>query len=387
MEDSQTKQPSEDHAEQAMSTHGIKPLRAVAGYLTKDAQKKPAFFSKGLGKLWDFDDSISIEFIKEIERKFRRKNKKFGYFSKDVSSAPRELSQYYQSSDDKLASSFLSFCDGLMANLSNEANEVTAPPSAGGNVVMMHYTSHESDDMGKVLVMLLEKKSMFDFDDDLRPERMEPIDTSAIKQSALIDVNLFHASYPENDGDPYLKFIEGSSRADFFKSALGCDETANNEKSVQEIDRAVSDFIGSKISDLGLAEEIRDGVKSLLLEHAKPDSEPLSLGMIENRVDQILPEGSAEKSTFSSFVNDNEYFVSEWFSPTSYRAGKVGKIVLVDDNKSYDVEVSENSIGDMKSNKPVKVSECGNYLCFPLSGEKRREVHRVTGRSVSKSDE
>ncbi|MDI5921167.1 nucleoid-associated protein [Halomonas sp. LR5S13] len=376
----------EEQSDKKVHVSAVRPIRAVTGLLRKGENPSSALFQSKLGKPWDVSDKIAIEFVNEIERRFRSKNKKFGYFSSKMTSIPRELKRYYESNDNSSDAEFMSFSDGLMTGLASAADEAKASPTAGGNVVIMHYSSHEEGDLGRLLVMLLEKRGMFDFDSDLRPERLEPIDTKAIKQAALIDINLFSVCYPSHDGEAYLRFIEGSSRADFFKTSFGCSESVDNKRSVEELDRALGDFIEAKRIGLDLAEELREGVKALLLQHSKPSSEPLSLDKIQKRLDQILPEESEHKGLFSGFVNDNEYQVNDWFSPTNYSAKKVGKILLEDENKSYDVEVSENSIGEMDSTKPVKVSEDGNYLCFPISGEKRREVFRVTGRSMSDDD-
>ena len=44
---------------------------------------------------------------------------------------------------------------------------------------------------------------------DMRPEKFDLIDTKAMKQAALIDVELFDVSFPGNQGEAYLRFIEG----------------------------------------------------------------------------------------------------------------------------------------------------------------------------------
>lgn len=360
--------------------HPIKPLKAITYLLKKDVTSKSKLFKVDAGKLWDITNPIAIEFIVEIEKRFRNKSKRYGYFSSTKSSIPKELTKYYTSNNKKIDSEFLSFSNGLAVSLGHAADEVNASPTVGGNVIIMHYTSHEDGDLGRILIVLLDKKSMFNFDDDLRPERLEPIDTRALKQAALFDINLFSVSTAARDTDPYLKFIEGSSKAAFFKEALGCDEKVDNEKSVSEVNRSIRDFIAVNKIDLTLAEEIRDGVKALLIQHSRTNSEPLSVDAIQRRIDQLLPENSVYKNTYSDFAHDNEYQISEWFQPTSYHAKKIGKITISDENKSYEAEVSENSIGEMGSNKPVKISSDGDYICFPISGEKRKEIFRATGR-------
>ncbi|HAV44360.1 MAG TPA: hypothetical protein DCX44_03515 [Halomonas sp.] len=378
---------SESDKDKKVSSYSVVPIRAVTGLLEKNSATGSSLFKTKLGKLWDVSDKIAIEFIVEIEKRFRSKNKRFGNFSSVTASLPRELKTYCKSDDKVVDKNFSTFCQGVLDGLAHGADEATASAAAGGNVVIMHYSSYEEESLGRVLIVLLEKRGMFDFDSDMRPEKFDLIDTKAMKQAALIDVELFDVSFPGNQGEAYLRFIEGSSKADFFKTALGCNEKIDNEKSVQELDAAVSKFINDHSIDLDLAEEIKEGVKKLLIDHSKPNSPPLNIGSVQKRIDKILPEDSELKGSFTAFVNENEFEVNEWISPTNYQANKVGKIVLKDDNKSYDVEVSENSIGSMDSNKPVKITEDGQYLCFPVSGEKRRAIMRLVGKMMDKDDE
>lgn len=365
-------------AEQKQKKYKLTPVFAVTGLLEK--QKTPAgvLFKKSLGKLWDVTDQISLDFIVEIEKRFRRKNKHFGYFSKYSKSIPKELKKYYEAPVASAQKEFLSFSDSILVSLSTAAEEARGPSMAGGNVVIMHYRTHEEDDLGKLLIVFLDKKGMFDFDDDLRPEKLEPIDTTAIKQAASVDLNLMSVCFPKNDGEAYLRFIEGSSKSEFFKTAIGCDPSADNSTSVDAIQRALEDFIEAKNVDIKIAEELRSGVEDLLLSYSRK-TEPLSIGLVQERVDAVLPEGDKSKGIFAAYVNDNEYPVSSWFSPTNYQAKKSGRITLKDDNKSYEAEVNKNSIGNMNSKKPVKVSSDGEYLLFPIDVANKDLILKIAG--------
>lgn len=365
-------------AEQKQKKYKLTPIFAVTGLLEK--QKTPAgvLFNKSLGKLWDVTDQISLDFIVEIEKRFRRKNKHFGYFSKYSKSIPKELKKYYEAPVASAQKEFLSFSDSIMVSLSTAAEEARGPSMSGGNVVIMHYKTHEEDDLGKLLIVFLDKKGMFDFDDDLRPEKLEPIDTTAIKQAALVDLNLMSVCFPKNDGEAYLRFIEGSSKSEFFKTAIGCDLSADNSTSVDAVQRALEDFIEAKNVDIKIAEELRSGVEDLLLSYSRK-TEPLSIGLVQERVDAVLPEGDKSKGIFAAFVNDNEYPVSSWFSPTNYQAKKSGRITLKDDNKSYEAEVNKNSIGNINSSKPVKVSSDGEYLLFPIDIANKDLILKIAG--------
>lgn len=367
-----------DIAEQKQSKYKLTPVFAVTGLLEKQRTAAGVLFKKSLGKLWDVTDQISLDFIIEIEKRFRRKNKHFGYFSKHSKSIPKELKKYFEAPESTAKKEFVSFSDSIMVSLSTAAEEARGPSMAGGNVVIMHYKTHEEDDLGKLLIVFVDKKGMFDFDDDLRPEKLEPIDTTAIKQAASVDLNLMSVCFPKNDGEAYLRFIEGNSKSEFFKTAIGCDISADNSTSVDAIQRALEDFIDAKSIDIKVAEELRAGVEDLLLSYSRK-TEPLSIGLVQERVDQVLPEGDSSKGVFAAFVNDNEYSVSSWFSPTNYQAKKSGRITLKDGSKGYEAEVNKNSIGSINSGKPVKVSSDGEHLLFPIDSENKDLILKIAG--------
>ncbi|MDF3920619.1 nucleoid-associated protein [Salinicola salarius] len=379
--------PGDEVQDQSTSIRSVKPLMAVTAKLEKRNRNQGGQFLSKIGMPWDLNDDVAIDFVYEIEKRFRRKYKKFGVFDNGRSAISRELNGYCENEDVYSPELFISLGEGVMASLSVEADEVNAPKSAGGNIVFMHYLRADREGKGFFLVMLLEKTSMFDFDDEnLQPEKLEPINTKAIKQAAMVDLELFTASYPDNDGEAYLTFIEGSSKAAFFKTAMGCSEDIDNGRSISELDRAITDFVQDKALDREVAESIRSGFKALLIEHSKPNSQPLTLELVQSRVDRILPEDNEAVGTFAAYVNDNNFKVNQWFSPTSPQAKGVGKIDILGENNSYTVQVSQNAIGEVESGKPVKLSPAGDYLYIPIHGEKREEIFKLLGRDPDRHE-
>ena len=92
---------SESDKDKKVSSYSVVPIRAVTGLLEKNSATGSSLFKTKLGKLWDVSDKIAIEFIVEIEKRFRSKNKRFGNFSSVTASLPRELKTYCKS-DDKV---------------------------------------------------------------------------------------------------------------------------------------------------------------------------------------------------------------------------------------------------------------------------------------------
>ncbi|MCA6221966.1 nucleoid-associated protein [Photorhabdus sp. UCH-936] len=113
----------------------------------------------------------------------------------------------------------------------------------GGALIFIHYKTEEDiTGLGRLLILMVDKKGVFDFDRNLVPEQITSIDIDLLRQATMVDLTLFEASYPDNDGESYIGFISGKSKSRFFKRALGCDPKIDNQRSIFEIFRAINDF-------------------------------------------------------------------------------------------------------------------------------------------------
>ncbi|EOL3825930.1 nucleoid-associated protein [Escherichia coli] len=148
------------------------------------------------------------------------------------------------------------------------------PNFRGGSVVFIHYKSTEPEDLGKLLIVMVDKQSAYDFDSDkLTPTRLNPINTDALRQAAMFDLTLFEASYPENKGDSYVHFLQGKSKSDFFKDSLGCRHDSDNKRSIQQLFSAIDIFASKNSLGRVLRDTIDNEVKSLLEKNQKINTE------------------------------------------------------------------------------------------------------------------
>lgn len=346
-------------------------LAAITAELERDKELTGNPFGVSMGKLWDLKNKTAIDFINKIDERFRRKNKFHGYFaSPTVNPTPTSLRDYI--SANKIDFKQASF--QMMQSLKFASNSVERTNLVGGNVVFVHYkATTEADDYGKFLVVMVAKKSGFDFDSDLQPKKLSPIDTDALQQAASFDLNLFATTYPQNDGETYLHFIEGKSKSEFFKEALGCDDAVPNSKSVDNLFTAVKDFV----AECKLSRGVRDGVIQKVVEHLKARAskkQPTGLNEIQQVIDKELPVNHEKKGKFCKFVNESGYEINSTFEPTSSHASK-GELVEVSDvSKNFTCKVKLSSLGYKGSDKPVLIDEDLSYIRIPLDDAAKASI-------------
>jgi nucleoid-associated protein len=223
------------------------------------------------------------------------------------------------------------------------------------------------------------KKSGFDFDTDLQPKKLNPIDTDALRQAALFDLNLFAVSYPKNDGDSYLHFIDGKSKSGFFKEALGCEDATPNRESVRNLFEAVNAFV----SECGLPRSKREKIVSKVTEHLKQrasEKKPTGLNEIQQVIDKELPVNHVKKGKFCVFVNDNKYQINSVFEPTLPDASKGESVEISDVSKNFSCKVKLSSLGYEGSGKPVLLDDDLNYIRIPLDDADREAILLKVGK-------
>ncbi len=224
--------------------------------------------------------------------------------------------------------------------------------------------------LGRLLVLMVDKKGVFEFDDNLVPEQLTSIDIDSLRQAAMIDLTLFEASYPENNGESYVGFISGKSKSEFFKRALGCDPKIDNQRSISEVFRALADFI--ETLDLSMSEE--DAVDQKIQEFVHKKSKDIhdkkiTIQDIQEQIDRILPNDHKGKGKFKDFVNLNEYKVDEVFEPTVHSVKKAVSIDLKDENGNYSCKISRNVLGGKNDGKPVTFDKQARRLIIELSDQ------------------
>lgn len=327
-----------------------------------------------LGDVWPENDDVCYRLITLVERKFAAKNKFHSYLKEDnsIHSTPSRLKNYIDGTTD-----FESLVEMFMTELVRAAEDAGAHKISGGNIVFMHYKSHDDDDIGHFLAIMVDKKDGFDFDEQLVPKNTPHINIDAMRQAALFDLTLFDEVYPNiPERDTYLKFIKGNSTGAFFKKAFGCEEgNTDNAESIDQFREAILAF--EERYSLGVT--FYDNAKrdfELLIEKAERDGIPVSLTKLNNAVDAHIPDNSPVKGTFGTFLNTEGYEVNQHIEPTlnSVKKGQWVDVEALD--KSFSGKVVRTRVGKSGSGLPVEY-ENGRLTFLITSESKQQEFEKL----------
>ncbi|EEU2497487.1 nucleoid-associated protein, partial [Escherichia coli] len=350
------------------------PIGAVTANLEKNDSRA---FDYRLGEVWDLKNEVTSEFITRIEKKFSRKNKFHNFLDSDhnPSSIPTILKKYINKNNE-----FIDLSRAIIEKLKHNANnESRVAQLQGGSVVFIHYKSTEPEDLGKLLIVMVDKQSAYDFDSDkLTPTRLNPINTDALRQAAMFDLTLFEASYPENKGDSYVHFLQGKSKSDFFKDSLGCRHDSDNKRSIQQLFSAIDIFASKNSLGRVLRDTIDNEVKSLLEKKSKDKhgNKSVKIEDISKIIDSCLTDSHKCKGTFVDFVNLNGFQIDPQFEPTPKAAESALTIEVADNDNNFKLKIMRGAIGDEKSNKPVILTDNKCEIVIKLSQANYDELKR-----------
>ncbi|WP_430681966.1 nucleoid-associated protein [Klebsiella quasipneumoniae] len=335
-------------------------------------------FEANTGLPWTLDVDDVKAFLAQIERKFKLKRKNHSFISKNVLplSTATLLGKY-----NKGTITFPKFVESFMGNLKNEAALSKTRP-AGGAVIFIHYhKDNEEDSLGRVFVIMVNNNSVFNFDDDLVPRKLPSIDIDALRQAALIDLTLFDTLYPETNGEPYVQFITGKSSSNFFKVALGCTEELDNNKSIEEVKRALLDFSGHmNLSPIIKVRLLQDFSQLMVEKNKSTTNKTITLKELEHIVDKVLPEASKAKGKFEQFALLGEYKINEHFEPSRVSQKQFEKVTLKDTENEYSCNISVGVISeDVNSESKVIYNKEEGKLIIRLSESDIKSMNDVFG--------
>ncbi|ELC7377686.1 nucleoid-associated protein [Enterobacter asburiae] len=347
-------------------------VNAITAHLEKEK-----IFEFTMGQLWNLTTPVATEFITRIEKKFRRKNKFHNYLVKDTlpNSIPTLLSKFNAGTII-----FETLCQSVMNKLKlNSNNENVVSKLVGGTLVFVHYKSiNDADDLGKLLIVMVDKRGAFDFEEgSLQPKRLNPVNTDALRQAAMFDLTLFDECYPDNDGHSYVDFIQGKSQSDVFKDSLGCTRDVDNKRSINEIFRAIEVFVSLNSLGRAVRENADIAVRNFLDIKSRDNvDKSVSIDEIQEVIDKCLPKKSKYRSTFKDFVNENEFKIDAQFEPTIYSAKQALTIKLTDEDQNFEIKILRGAIGDENSNKPVIIGKRNNEVIIRLSPEEFNKLKK-----------
>lgn len=358
-----------EDAENEDASPSLRAIAAITGAFAFDADKSK--LSATLGDLWPIRDEVCFALINAVEKKFKRKNKFHSYYdySDSPRSLPARLENYISENID-----FEALAGDILTRLVNEANESSGNKSRIGNVVFMHYKGPDEDDLGRFLIILVNKKDGFDFDANLIPKDSKHINLDALRQAALVDLTLFDVEYkPGILQKSYLRFIKGSSQDEFFKKAISCVVKADNGESVQQLFKALADFQEEHKLPDSFYNRASEKLTDKLERSAKLKSE-VSLVELSAAVDLFLDERPELKGAFNTFVNIREYPVNHYIEPTRQSVENEKWIELQAQDSSFKAKISRRNIGAAGSGAEVEYDTDNHKLTFNIASADSRAL-------------
>ena len=329
-----------------------------------------------VGSTWPVSEERCFSLISVMEKKFKAKNKFHSYYEEDrLSTSPQSRLLSYIEQELTLTELATNF----MADLTSAAIESGQSRRVDGHVVFMHYkTNGDEDDLGRLLVFMVGKKEGFDFDGNLVPTSTTHINIDALRQAALFDLTLFHATYPEEpEAETYLKFIKGNSSAKFFQLSFGCVARADNKRSTEQLYDALDSF--QQVN--GLSESFYQTARANIDRHlssAASLKKPISAATLYQAVESALPEGSTLRNTFEAFVNNSGYEINTHIEPTSKNVEDEKWVTIHSSDQSFKAEVYKQQIGATGNGQPIEYDSTTHILSFHIVDDRtRRELERL----------
>lgn len=365
-------QVDEDDLEQEFDYSDFKVVSAVTAVLNSKQ------YSYEVGDLWPQSKDVCKKFVNAVEVKFKRKNKFHSYYGQELkdskSSVPNRLLSYLG------GEGFKDFVTNIVSSIADEAAVANASSNAS-NIVFVHYSSQEEGDLGRLLVVMLDKKNGFDFDQNLVPKDAAHINLDSLKQAAYVDLTLFKELFPSAPlNETYLKFIQGSSRADFFKKALGCEVKADNGKSIRQLREALESFQVDKGLSDKFFEKVQGKFEASYKKALSTSGESsISLDYLASLVDSELPVNSKLQGKFLIYVNRN-YEVNEYIEPTHHAVREDQWINVKASDETYSVKVFRKKIGKPGSGNSIEFNSETNKLTFFIDDQSARiSLRRLVG--------
>jgi nucleoid-associated protein YejK len=321
----------------------------VLNAIAVEIEKRDSRYNYEFGDVWNGDNEHALNFVQEIEKKFNRKTKTYGFLTIDnnKNSIPSILTSF----NSNVAETFYKTATSLMERLRSSLNDENRGNTQVGHMIFIHYRNLDADeDLGRLLVVMVDKKDAFDFGKGLVPTKFKSIDVEALRQAVLYDLTLFDTVYPEhvaeNQDKAYLRFISGKSKGQFFKEALGTENMVDNKASVSNIFDAIDMFGESLNLHKAYTSKLKDEVE-LLIQEKK--GKQISINSVAKKIIANLPEkhDAITVDDFVGFINENEYKISEIFDVTS---NQLQKATNIEGKKGHDYyyRIKKSALGNMK---------------------------------------
>lgn len=358
------------------SSNDMVAVHAVTVELEVDKAKRSV--KANVGELWPLEgEDVSFQFIQQVELKFKRKNKFHGYYEKDSEvKVPKYLHKYLSSPASN--GDFLALVTSLTNALKTSIFDTSAVSKASSSkIVFMHYKSTHNDDFGRVLAVMIDKKSGFDFTDvSMLPKSAEHLNLDALKQAVSIDVDLFDACYPDAPtSEAYLMFIRGSSSAEYFRQAFGCKEKSDNGKSLENLYKAIESFSTENKLGAKFSLDAEENLTQFLQNIRESDHSSFSLNQAAAVIENALPkEYKNLEGSFTAYVNQNELMINQYIEPTNKQISNQEWVDLSDQGNGLIAKLHTNhEIGHTGDGKDVEYNKDSKRLEIRIKSTKLRD--------------
>ncbi|SQL16278.1 nucleoid-associated protein NdpA [Morganella morganii] len=347
---------------------------AITATLEKKQTPKGYAFIQTIGKKWTLDSEDVLTFVTQINKKFKLKRKIHGVMDKNEMplSPPSVFKKYLSKELD-----FSKFVSSVMNLMKREANEDKST-LVGGAIVLIHYgINNDKDNFGNLLVLMVDKKGVFNFDNDLMPEKLVSVDIDSLRQAVSIDLNLFNIEYNKDNNEPYLHFINGKSKSEFFKRALGCNPKLDNNRSIVEAKRAVNDFLKKiKVKPIDRVKVNKNIEKFIEAKSRDKNDKKTNLDELGKCIADSLPRNRSIVNRFNKFVDLGAYSIDEYFEPSPSSKYEFSEIRIVDEDCDYEVKFDIESISDDENSGKKIIYKKNGYLLVKLSNDSIQRIEK-----------
>ncbi|WP_428820058.1 nucleoid-associated protein [Microbulbifer sp. MCCC 1A16149] len=283
----------------------------------------------------------------------------------DAHRFPLYLSQYTQNNQD--FAQFSSRTINIVAeSMSRQRFATTSYP------IFFRYTNQGRE---WILIAVLKLKEGVGIDErtlDLNDSLS--FDITNLREAARIDIQKW-----QTNQQPYLSFIKRGSGSDaessrYFRDALSCLEYTDAKFNTENVLQALDDFCENSQCSAEEKQRVRARVHDYCIEK-KSANEPVNLTSLSAFIDDQDPE------KFVLFVRENEYEVSETFSPHPESYKKLKRL-----SKKFGSISLGFDVGDLIDERVDYSEEYRAILIRNPPGDLIREIQKAKG-EPSRDDE
>lgn len=276
-----------------------------------------------------------IFFLADVKKSFSGPGKTYGIFEEQSASTVFEnLLEGYV----KEVISFLDLTHELMKHYERILDNTKA--ASGGFLVFADYFN-KTVEKNYFLVLAVNNKQSYLFNEDLTLSEIESIDLSKIDIASLIDMSKWQDYKGGNEEiDTYLSFRSGlKNLSQYFQTFIGCANKTNKKVDSRKLVIAIKDYLDSKNVDKETADGLMDKIRAHCIAYDKNNK-----GVFLTDISRIIDEDNPED--FEHFATDEKYSVNPIISVDRNVMKLLTKTVFISKNQDFSIEFSNILIGD-----------------------------------------